>query len=729
MKKRVVTLLLLSTLICSSMIFSLPFNSIYAAPTHVYIRADGTIEGTNNICRDGSLYMFIGNVTGPLYVEKDNIVIDGQGYTLQGDNRGVVMAEKQNVTLQNLQLTVDGGYVIDIRDARDCFLIGNTLIGTPKTISMPGVDMPAISPLGPIGINFLYSQNITVKDNLITNFSSALSLEWSYGHTIVGNDLVNGITGINIVNTTGCTFRDNRMINSSFSIRSYPLYQYENDLDDSNTIDGKPIIYWQDVTSRAVPSDTSYIVLVNCKDITVQNGSPYGINVISTTDSTIANVTMSGRGDGINLLHSSSISILGNALLGGAIAIAIENSSNNTITGNEISNYMTRGINLGASNTTIITNNVMANNSYAIAPSQDSVSTDNLIAQNTFADNGFALVLRGRMQIQNNSFTNNDQAVLCYSGSNTITCNTFLGNNRAVILQSTENILKGNLFINNTDSLPTAAANFNNNIDSSNTLNGKPIYYWVNRHNEIVPSNAGFIALINCTNITVQNLNISNQINGILLAFTSNSIITNNVFTCNTNGIHLYGSPNNQFTYNNITGNDYAVYISGGTISFIGGPISYTPSSGNLFHHNNFVGNNQTLYDLAGAYNVNSPPSANTWDNSKEGNYWSNYSGTDVDGDGIGDARYFIYANNTDNFPLISAVKITLASQEPSPSRDPAETASPGSPNSISSSDPTPDVPEFSTWVFFALLLLVTVTVFASIKHSCLCNSEGVKST
>lgn len=36
-------------------------------------------------------------------------------------------------------------------------------------------------------------------------------------------------------------------------------------------------------------------------------------------------------------------------------------------------------------------------------------------------------------------------------------------------------------------------------IDSSNMVEGKPVYYWVNRENMTVLSDAGYVALINCT--------------------------------------------------------------------------------------------------------------------------------------------------------------------------------------------------------------------------------------
>jgi hypothetical protein len=52
------------------------------------------------------------------------------------------------------------------------------------------------------------------------------------------------------------------------------------------------------------------------------------------------------------------------------------------------------------------------------------------------------------------------------------------------------------------------------------------------------------------------------------------------------------------------------------------------------------------------------PPLENSWDNGGEGNYWSNYTGTDANGDGVGDTPYVIGDSNIDNSPLMAPVDI-----------------------------------------------------------------------
>jgi parallel beta-helix repeat protein len=233
--------------------------------------ADGTVQGTTKIQRTGEVYTFLENFAGPLFVKKDNIVIDGAGYTVTGGSgRGIVLENRTGVTLKNTKVTLEGGYVIDMRNTSNCIIEKNTLIGTPKTVS----DYPSSPSLGPIAINLLHSKNITIKDNAITNFFYGLSLEWSSGHTITGNVLSDGIIGIEILNTTGCIFRNNILKNCQFSIRTYQNYTYDNDLDASNTVNGKPVCYWVNVKDKTVPNMAAYIVLTKCSNITIKNDSP-----------------------------------------------------------------------------------------------------------------------------------------------------------------------------------------------------------------------------------------------------------------------------------------------------------------------------------------------------------------------------------------------------------------------------------------------------------------------
>ncbi|UCD14423.1 MAG: PKD domain-containing protein [Thermoplasmatales archaeon] len=72
------------------------------------------------------------------------------------------------------------------------------------------------------------------------------------------------------------------------------------------------------------------------------------------------------------------------------------------------------------------------------------------------------------------------------------------------------------------------ASEFYNDIDTSNTINGKPMYNIVDESNLVIDSiDIGWLGLINCTNITVKNITITDNLQNILLIDTSDSTISN----------------------------------------------------------------------------------------------------------------------------------------------------------------------------------------------------------
>jgi hypothetical protein len=108
-----------------------------------------------------------------------------------------------------------------------------------------------------------------------------------------------------------------------------------------------------------------------------------------------------------------------------------------------------------------------------------------------------------------------------------------------------------------------------NDIDTSNTLDGKPMIYWTNQHDTQVPANAGFVMLINCTNITVQGLNLENNLENIVIFASNNTLISDNslansVYALKASSIGLFA---NSTTENiqcfNLTVSDNTVVNSG----------------------------------------------------------------------------------------------------------------------------------------------------------------------
>ena len=159
-------------------------------------------------------------------------------------------------------------------------------------------------------------------------------------------------------------------------------------------------------------------------------------------------------------------------------------------------------------------------------------------------------------------------------------------------------------------------------------------------------------------NLTVKNLNIKNFYIGIYLWTTNNSIngcaVTDNIV-----GLLLSGDSNiitKNFIANNENGIFFGVNQPGDAALNI------------VLTHNSFVDNDVHFSGcFCEDYNISEP--IHTWDDGKEGNFWSDYAGVDVDGDGIGDSPYIIDPQNKDRYPLMQI----FAKPPTSPQRLPLE--------------------------------------------------------
>jgi len=166
-------------------------------------------------------------------------------------------------------------------------------------------------------------------------------------------------------------------------------------------------------------------------------------------------------------------------------------------------------------------------------------STNNTLDSNTINSNSYGILVGGGST--NNTLTNNiinsceTGVYILYSPHNHLINNTMSGNHYNIGVFDYE------------------PSGFVQSVDKSNKVDGKTIYYWVNKQNEEVPNAGGFVALVNSTNITVKDSQFSNNVNGLLLAYSNNSKIVNINASNNRNGIYLYKSFNN--TLANITAN------------------------------------------------------------------------------------------------------------------------------------------------------------------------------
>ena len=312
-----------------------------------------------------------------------------------------------------------------------------------------------------------------------------------------------------------------------------------------------------------------------------------------------------------------------------------------------------------------------------------------------------------RITINNNNCSANQVfgTYIYFSNSNTVTDNCLLNNN-LVMGESNKNIFHKNLMFNCSmcmggDEMFNVTSHI---IDTSNHVNGKPIYYIKNETGITIPKDMGLIYVMNCSYITIENqthygislgfstncileknncsdmgrtigiyllhsdcniLKFNNcsvdEGNGIVLAYSNHNIIYRNNFTNNGEGVGLTLSNSNTVVENNISYNtggidlveaDHNKIISNKIMQNNWGyGIKLSGSEYNRVHHNSLINNNGTSKQASDGTDKN------FWNTSTDGNYWSDWCNPDNDSNGIVDFPYWLegIGREKDCYPLTNS--------------------------------------------------------------------------
>jgi parallel beta-helix repeat protein len=421
---------------------------------------------------------------------------------------------------------------------------------------------------------------------------------------------------------------------------------------------------------------------------------------VNVTGFTIQPSAYSWTRRGVHLLHVSYCNVFGNVILNNEEGIWVYGCSTINITGNTVSGQGP-GILLECSPANLICGNVVRNNNL-----------------------GVRFIASPNNTLCNNTISNNKHAGLVVDSDGNSILDNIIEHNRAsgIELLSVNNILKGNKLNNNTlnfDIDPKLRVDFRNSqfvndVDSSNIIEGKPIIFWNNKHDQTVPEDAAFVVLVNCKNITVENLNVSKNPVAIVLVSTVNSKVTNNsveapdyvIFIHNSSGntiannfvfkggigIFLHSSFQNELVGNYVTDATSGITLEFSDENIIDGNFIFggfvgirlddsnnntvrknvvedcemvalsfwRNASQNLFYLNSLFNNTKNVepYRPIGPDQIGPVFPINSWDNGTVGNFWDDYHGTDNNDDGIGDTPYIIDENNQDNYPLIEPTVI-----------------------------------------------------------------------
>ena len=397
----------------------------------IYIKADGSVEGTDKIHRDGNVYMLTADISGfePIIVEKDSIVIDGAGYSVIGDETwkfgGFRLDGRTNVTIKNVKI-VDCVQGICLNNSSNNLIANNTL--TSKIFN--AIPSRAILLENFSNHNKICGNIIEHEKNLTLFRENVVDIQKSLYNEIVGNKITSNMPCIGlderahsnhtVVSGNTITFnfksedfnepfskrrvRDasfwgfNTVFNTTFSnniLVGCSLYAHgasQNTIA-NNTVNGKPIIYLNGATDQVLEgAEAGQIILENCLNMKVRNYDlskmvKVGIQLLCTNSSEISNYKGSIRLENsfYNLITRSS-----------CVEIGLDSSSNNTITRNTVKNSealdYSSGIEFSSSHyNTVTENNITQNDLNCISLRS---SNHNLITYNdlTYSAQGLRFV-------------------------------------------------------------------------------------------------------------------------------------------------------------------------------------------------------------------------------------------------------------------------------------------------------------------------------------------------
>jgi len=518
MNRRIVSGITLTLLLTSLLTLTFNIQPIKAWDI-IYICSDGSIspEGAPITTSDNITYRFTGNIVAQMiWIKRGGIIVDGNNKTLQAaslwSGYGFYWSEVCNVTIRNTNIK-DFMWGVFAHRSYLSTIIRNNIINNYF-----------------YGVYLFVSSNCRVSGNNITlnrqvgvgvDYDPAFPSLDSKNHTVSKNNITgNSEYGVYVRRSSSCNITGNNMTNNKSGLGLVGSSDYNQ------------------VSDNKITSSTYYGIYIDNASFNNVTGNTFTSNFWS--------IGFSGSSNNNTIFNNEILKSTKNGVtLAGLF---------NTISWNRIINSATYGI-MCAANHSLVSGNTITNNTVWGITNTGSYNTffGNYLAYNGKYSGSGAIELTSYM----------------LSAGNVVVGNRIENNAEGIVLdRSSNNVLKLNTMVGNKRNFAVYGSmldHFVHDVDTSNTVNGKPVYYLVNQRNlEITPSthpDIGYLALVNSAHVTVSGLELKDNGQGLLLAYTTHSRITENSILDNNDGVYFYGSSFNIVSENNITSNSNGIRI------------------------------------------------------------------------------------------------------------------------------------------------------------------------
>jgi parallel beta-helix repeat protein len=392
----------------------------------------------------------------------------------------------------------------------------------------------------------------------------------------------------------------------------------------------EPVGVWDPMTKTGVlTEDVTGAILIDAEGITLDGGghvvsggewrNRIGVYAHTKAGLTIRNLRVEGCGYGIWLVSCTACVLEGNSVCSNGYA--------------GIMMSLTDGI-------TLVNNTTSLNSGFGILIELTDSYSSHTLTGNTAEGNGYdgMNVQTGVATLTDNIASNNGGSGIYVHADRgaTLTGTTanWDGYTGMCVYSSDALLMRNNSMSGNRYNFDGWGSPALTDVDTSNTVDGRPIYWVIGASGATFDSatNAGVFYAACCNGITIKDLNLTKNGDGILLFDTHNARIENVRVSDCVYGISLCSSNDNVVIGCSANGNEYGIWLNS--------------SCNNQIYNNNFLHNATQGYDVYSSGNV-----FNLAKEEGGGNYWSDWTGPDADGDGFVDSPYVFYGGQ-DNFPL-----------------------------------------------------------------------------